>query len=110
MIDHFNDTNCAVTICDVNGVIIYMNKKSIETFVKDGKSLIGKNLKDCHPPKAWNKILELLQTGGSNAYSISKNGVKKIIYQTAWKEEGKIKGLIEISMVVPEEMPHYVRG
>lgn len=110
MIDYFKNTNCAITICDKEGVIIYMNDKSIETFVKDGKSLIGQNLKDCHPPKAWDKIIELLNTGGYNVYSIEKNGVKKVIYQTAWKKDGNVEGLIEISMVVPKDMPHYIRG
>ena len=33
----------------------------------------------------------------------------KMIYQTAWKENGEVAGLVEISMVIPEDMPHYVR-
>jgi len=32
-----------------------------------------------------------------------------MIYQTAWKKEGKVSGLVEISMVIPQDMPHYVR-
>jgi hypothetical protein len=32
-----------------------------------------------------------------------------MIYQTAWKEDGKVAGLVEISMVIPDDMPHYVR-
>ena len=51
----------------------------------------------------------LLQTGGSNAYTIEKNGLKKMIYQTAWKQDGVVAGLVEISMVIPFEMPHYIR-
>ena len=39
-----------------------------------------------------------------------KGGLKKMIYQTAWKEDGKVAGLVEISMVIPEAMPHYDRG
>ena len=27
----------------------------------------------------------------------------------AWKENGEVAGLVEISMVIPEDMPHYVR-
>ena len=34
-----------------------------------------------------------------------------MIYQTAYTDEnGKIGGLVEISMVIPEEMPHYDRA
>jgi hypothetical protein len=32
-----------------------------------------------------------------------------MIYQTAWKENGKVAGLVEISMIIPEDMPHYIR-
>ena len=55
-------------------------------------------------------IRGLLDSGGSNAYTIEKKGVRKIIYQTAWKVDGKVAGLVEISMVIPSDMPHYVRG
>ena len=51
----------------------------------------------------------MLATGESNAYTISKNGVRKMIYQTPWRRDGQIAGMVEISMVIPEEMPHYVR-
>lgn len=32
-----------------------------------------------------------------------------MIYQTPWKRDGKVAGMVEISMVIPEEMPHYQR-
>ena len=51
----------------------------------------------------------MLATGESNAYTISKNGQRKVIYQTPWRRDGKIDGMVEISMVVPEDMPHYIR-
>lgn len=55
-------------------------------------------------------IRGLLDSGGSNAYTIEKKGLRKMIYQTAWKVDGKVAGLVEISMVIPSDMPHYVRG
>ena len=55
-------------------------------------------------------IRHLLETGGSNSYTIEKQGVHKVIYQTAWKKDGKVAGIVEISMVTPSDMPHYVRG
>ena len=70
----------AITICDKEGKIIDMNRRSIATYEKDGgKALIGKQLMDCHPERA-----------------------KKIIAQL-------IAGLVEMSVVLPETMPHYVR-
>jgi transcriptional regulator with PAS, ATPase and Fis domain len=103
------ETNCAVTVCDKEANIIYMNKKSRETFAKHG-DIIGRNLKEFHPERAWQTIQTLLKTGGTNSYTISKNGQKKLIYQTAWFQDGEVAGLIEFSMIIPEEMPHYVRS
>ena len=43
----------AITICDKEGKIIDMNRRSIATYEKDGgKALIGKQLMDCHPERA----------------------------------------------------------
>lgn len=109
MYEWAEEMNCAVTVCDKDGVILFMNEKSRKTFEKDG-SLIGKNLFDCHKPKSIEKIKELLATGGTNTYTIEKNGVKKIIYQTAWKRQGVVAGLVEISIVLPDEIPHYIRS
>lgn len=106
--DWAKEMNCAVTVCDKDGVILYMNDKAKETFAKQG-DLIGKSLIPCHNEKSRTIIAELLATGGSNAYTIQKNGLKKMIYQTAWKEDGEVAGLVEISMVIPDEMPHYIR-
>ena len=109
LLDWAKEMNCAVTVCDSEGVILYMNDKAKETFAKHG-DLVGKNLMECHSERSQAIIAELLATGGSNSYTISKAGLKKMIYQTAWKEDGKVAGLVEISMVIPEAMPHYDRG
>lgn len=106
--DWAKEINCAVTVCDKDGIILYMNDKAKETFAKHG-DLIGKSLIPCHNDRSRAIISDLLATGGSNAYTIQKNGQKKMIYQTAWRENGEVAGLVEISMVIPEEMPHYVR-
>ena len=106
--DWSKEMNCAVTVCDKEGVVLYMNDKAKETFARHG-DLIGKSLIPCHNERSRAIIADLLASGGTNAYTIQKNGVKKMIYQTAWKENGAVAGLVEISMVIPEEMPHYVR-
>jgi hypothetical protein len=88
-----------------------MNVKSISTFVKnEGESLIGKYLFDCHGEKSAAKIRELLITGETNSYTIEKNGLKKLIYQCPWYKNDEIAGLVEISLVIPFEMEHFVRG
>jgi DUF438 domain-containing protein len=100
--------NCAVTIADKECNIVFMNKVARDTFAKHG-NLIGKNLMDCHPQHAQETIRRLLATGESNSYTIEKRGVHKMIYQTPWRIDGEIAGLVEISMVIPANLPHYVR-
>lgn len=104
------DMNCAVTVCDKSGIIIFMNQKSRDTFCKNGESMVGHSMIPCHNEHSQAKIREMLEQGTSNCYTIEKNGVKKMIYQTPWRENGVVMGLVEISMVIPEEMPHYIRG
>ena len=104
-----DDVNYAVTIADKDCNIIYMNRRSRETFCRDGESLIGRNLMDCHPEHARQTIRRLLSEGGSNAYTITKNGVNKLIFQSAWKIDGEIAGLVETSMVLPADMKHFDR-
>ena len=106
--DWAKEMNCAVTVCDTEGVVLYMNDKAKATFASHG-DLVGKNLMGCHSDRSKGIIRQLLETGGSNAYTIEKGGLRKMIYQTAWKEEGKVAGLVEISMVIPQDMPHYIR-
>jgi transcriptional regulator with PAS, ATPase and Fis domain len=107
--DWAKEMNCAVTVCDADCNIIYMNSKSRATFAKRG-DLIGKNLLDCHNERSQQIIRHLLDTGGYNCYTIQKGGLRKMIYQTAWRDEqGAVAGLVEISMVIPEDMPHYIR-
>ncbi|MDE6339051.1 MAG: PAS domain-containing protein [Muribaculaceae bacterium] len=104
--------NCAVTVVDTDCKIIYMNERSRETFAKrGGGDLIGHNILDYHNERSRGIIHRLLTEGGSNAYTISKEGKKKMIYQTVWhKADGSFGGLVELSMIIPEEMPHYIRN
>jgi len=100
--DFITQYTCAVTICDTDGIIVYMNEKSIANFSKwGGRELIGKSLFDCHNPTSNEKIRELLKTGEDNIYFSKTSG--KIIHQTAWREKGIICGLVELSFERPKE-------
>lgn len=107
--DWAKELNCSITVCDRDGVIVYMNDRAVRQYEKRG-NLIGKNLFDCHNDRSKAIINGLLESGGTNCYTIEKHGVHKMIFQSAWKENGEVAGLCEISMVIPEELPHYVRG
>lgn len=99
------ELNIAVTVCDLNGIVLYMNDKSARTFSTQG----GKSLMGCHSDKSRGKIAELMHDASSNSYTIEKNGIKKMIYQTPWFVNGKSEGLVEFSMEIPFEMPHFKR-
>jgi len=101
----------AITVCDREGIIVYMNEMSARTFAADGgKALLGENLMDCHPESAREKIRHILATGISNSYTIEKNGVKKLIHQAPWHENGTGAGLVEFSLVIPFALPHFIRN
>jgi hypothetical protein len=111
IIDWANELNCAVTICNLDGIIIYMNQKSGKTFEKwGGLSLVGKSLYDCHSQKSQETIKKLMANGETNVYTIEKAGIKKMIYQTPWHKEGKVVGMVELSLEIPFEIPHFIRG
>jgi transcriptional regulator with PAS, ATPase and Fis domain len=106
---YFKETPFAVTICDKEGRILEMNDKSVKTFVKGSQLLIGKSLLECHPEPARTKLQNMLNNHDVNAYTIEKNGVKKMIYQSPWYENGEFAGYIELSMEIPFDMSHFVR-
>ena len=101
----------ALTVCDTEAVILYMNDRSISTFHKyGGADILGTSLFLYHHGPSADKLRELLDTATKNVYTIEKNGIKKIIYQSPWYKEGKFAGLIELSLEIPMEMQHFVRG
>jgi transcriptional regulator with PAS, ATPase and Fis domain len=101
----------AITVSDRSGNIVYMNEKSAATFAtQGGKTLEGSSLRECHKPESWQKICQILDTGKANCYTIEKKGVKKMIYQAPWFENGSVAGLVELSIEIPFTMDHFIRG
>jgi PAS domain-containing protein len=101
----------AITICDADGIILEMNDRAVEASKSDGgASLIGSNALDCHPEPARTKLREMLEKRQANVYTIEKNGIRKLIYQTPWYADGMYAGMAELSLEIPAEMPHFVRG
>ncbi len=108
MLEYFHNVPFSVTVCDKDGKILEMNETA-ERVLSHGKHIIGQNLLDCHPEPARTKLMEMLKNHNLNAYTIEKNGVKKLVYQSPWFENGEFAGYIELSMELPAEVPHFVR-
>lgn len=106
-----NEFPAAITVCNRQGVILDMNQRAEETFRADGgRQLIGTNALDCHPEPARTRMAQLLETGQKNVYTIQKNGVKKLIYQSPWYQDGQYAGFVELSLEIPVELPHFIRS
>lgn len=105
-LDFFKEINVAVTVSDAEGNVVYQNDSSCDV----NGDVRGKNMMGCHNERSQQIIRHMLEHAATNVYTISKKGKKKLIYQTPWYENGETKGLVELSIIIPEEMPHYDRG
>ena len=101
-----NLTSCAITVCDLDGVVLYQNKRSIDV----NGDVRGKSMLPCHSARSREIIQRLITEGTTNAYTIQKGSLRKLIYQAPWYERGEVSGLVEFSLEIPEEIPHYIRG
>lgn len=108
--DWVNEFPGAVTVCDRQGVILAMNRRAIENYqAEGGERLIGRNLLDCHPEPSRTKVAEMLASGGANVYTVQRQGVRKLVYQSPWTVDGRRRGLVEIVLELPAELPHFDR-
>lgn len=101
-----DELDCAVTVCDTEGTVLYQNDRSCAV----NGDVRGKSLIPCHNERSCEIINRLLAQGGTNTYTIEKKGVRKLIYQTVWRSRGEVGGLVEFSLELPAEMPHYIRS
>ena len=100
----------SVTVCDREGIIIEMNDQAVKMFYNQGgNKLLSSNVLDCHPEPARTKLKQLMKQQQENVYTIEKNGIRQLIYQSPWYVEGQYSGFVEIALPIPDSMPHFVR-
>ena len=108
--DYFEGADIAVTICAKDGTILDMNAKSRKTFLKPGEEdIIGHNVLDCHPEPARSMLEDMLKNPRTNIYTVEKEGLKKLIFQTPWYDGKEYAGFMELSIVLPADIPNRVR-
>ncbi|MBG0771204.1 MAG: PAS domain-containing protein [Anaerolineaceae bacterium] len=106
----FEHFPAAITVTDENATIIAMNAQAAETFKNSGgRDLIGQSVIDCHPPETQAKVRALFEGREPNVYTIEKHSIKKLIYQAPFYENGKLKGVVELSLPLPDEVPNFKR-
>lgn len=109
-VDWAEDFNGSITVCNREGIIVYMNQQSVKQFNKyGGKNLLGTNLLDCHPEPSKSMLKKMLVKPAQNMYTTEWEGIKKIIYQTPWKKKDEFCGVIELSFQLANEMPNHIR-
>jgi len=100
-----------VVITDTTGIIIEMNKEAEALFAEvGGGGLLGSNVLDCHPDPSRNKLEYIMDRQVSNAYLNTESGETRFFFQAPWKKDGQYAGFVEISFVVSDEIPHFIRG
>jgi transcriptional regulator with PAS, ATPase and Fis domain len=100
----------AITVTDARGTIVSMNVQSRKNFEKDGGgALVGRSVFDCHPEPARTRTVELFEGRAPRHYTIRKNGQRKIIHQIPWYRDAAFAGFVEISIPIPDELPHFDR-
>ena len=100
-----------VTVTDITGTIIEMNHEAKVLFAKEGGgNLLGSDVLDCHPDPSRGKLEHMLGRQTSNAYLNTEGGEKRFFFQAPWWKDGQYAGFVEISFVVPDELPHFIRG
>ena len=105
-----NRATIAVTVTDANGIITEMNPASIATFASEGGAkLIGSDVLGCHPEPSRTKLASMYKAHQPNHYTIRKNGQKKIIHQLPLFQDGVFGGYVEISIPIPDHLPHFDR-
>jgi transcriptional regulator with PAS, ATPase and Fis domain len=101
--DWTNPLPVPLTICDEKGIILYMNPASVDNFKKDGGAeLVGKNLLDCHPEPSRTSLRDMLKEKKGHTYLSEKDGVRKLIHEAPWYENGSFKGLMELIIPLPD--------
>lgn len=100
----------AITLTDADGTITGLNPAACRVFAADGGiALLGSSVFACHPEPALTKTRELYASRQPNHYTISKGGRRKIIHQLPRSCDGAFAGFVEISIVIPDDLPHFDR-
>ena len=100
----------AIMVSSKDGIITAMNDQCAENYASDGGyDLLGENAVECHKGISLEKVKRLYENKELNVYTIQKNGRKKFIYQSPYYEDGEFAGFVEMSLPIPDDIPHYNR-
>lgn len=100
----------AITVTDENGTITYMNDASrVREEMQVGYDLVGHNAITCHKEPTQTKVRQLYKDQVFNIYTIKKDGKKQMVYMAPYFVDGEFKGITELVLDLPDEIPHFDR-
>jgi hypothetical protein len=109
--DWLDGVDITISGCDAEGTTNYLNVRGAEAFEKEGGyALLGTDMRDCHPGATRQLFEDLLASRQLQAYTIEKQGKRKLVYQVPVVREGVFQGYVELVLPLPETLPHLVRG
>jgi transcriptional regulator with PAS, ATPase and Fis domain len=99
-----------ISVCDVDGKIMVLNKKIAAYFSSTGgKELIGTNLFDCHGNTSGEEIKQLMKQEKADVYIAEENGERELVIHSPWFKEGEFAGLVEITLPFNGEIQVRIR-
>jgi len=99
-----------ITVIDKDGKIIDMTDRAAKAFAEGGHpDLVGAPVFDCHPEWAKLKLKALVDSRRTNVYTYTKDGRKRLVFQTPWTIGGEFAGYLDMTLDLPEDMPHFDR-
>ncbi|MBO5313460.1 MAG: PAS domain-containing protein [Clostridia bacterium] len=87
-----------IVICDINSTVVYMNPSAKKRY---GIDLTGRSIRECHPPKANEKIDRVLEwflesRENNIVYTYRNDKENKDVYMVALRDEkGEMIGYYE---------------
>ena len=100
----------AITVTDENGDLTYMNDASkARPEMQVGYDLIGHNAITCHKESTQPKVQKLYDEHLFNIYMIKLNGQKQLVYMAPYFVDGEFKGITELVLYMPDEVPFFDR-
>jgi transcriptional regulator with PAS, ATPase and Fis domain len=104
------EIDATLIVSNEEGIIIEMNDKAKNVFAEDTDKLIGSKLLNCHPAWARPKVEKLMQEKKPSCYTTETKKGNNFVYHSPWFESGEYKGLVEMVIPIPKDLPNIIRN
>ncbi len=108
--DWVSESPLAVSVCDVQGMLLSMNTREAALLADmGGEENLGKNIYDCHNALSCAMLDEMLSQQKGEVYTVEENGKTELVIHAPWYQDGRFSGLVEIVLELGGPIPHIRR-